>query len=143
MREIKFRAKRKDNGEWVEGFLFELFFEGEWCIGNEALEPNDYSELIGKNRDWFEIIPETICQYTGLKDNNGDKIWENDILKVEIADNKYRNYLVKFDKKELSYELFGNDDLPFRICFNRGNQHIFEVIGNIFDNPKLLEGGAE
>lgn len=142
MREIKFKAKTC-NGEWVEGFLFELFFEGTWCIGKEALEPNDYSEIIGQNKDWFYINPDTICQYTGLKDKNGKEIYEGDILRTEIEDNQYRNYLVKFDEKELSYELYGNDDLEYRVTCTRYNQIIFEVIGNIFDNPELLDADKQ
>ena len=130
MREIKFKAKRKDNGEWVEGFLFELFFEGIWCIGKEALEPNDYSEIIGQNRDWFEIIPDTICQYTGLKDKNGKEIYEGDILHGEFYGYPFpciETFTVKWHKADAGF------------LANYFNNAKCEVIGNIFDNPELLE----
>lgn len=83
MREILFKAKRLDNGEWVEGFLFHCLNNGEeWCIGKEPLSANDYSEIIGEYRTWFPIDEKTICQYTGLTDKNRNKIWENDIVEV-------------------------------------------------------------
>jgi uncharacterized phage protein (TIGR01671 family) len=155
MREIKFRAKTC-KGEWVEGLLFKLFFEGMWCIGNEPLQPNDYSEIIGQNRDWFEIIPETICQYTGLKDKNGKEIWENDIVCFQFdndnctlpyTDTKKRYGKIFFSDYRASFAIamgrngsksMNNDLYKYVQCGNR-----VEVIGNIFDNPELLERGAE
>ena len=63
-----FCAKRMDNGEWVEGFLFQLCYDSIfcWCIGNEPLSPNDYSELCGFNKEWFYIDESTICSALGL-----------------------------------------------------------------------------
>ena len=140
MREILFKAKRKDNGEWVEGFLFKLFYDKMWCIGNEPLQPNDYSEIIGQNRDWFEIIPETICQYTGLKDKNGKEIYENDIVGFYWQD--------KCSCGLVGYGAFNCTCCDGVYGWHFGEEDIrehydYEVIGNIFDNPELLEGGAE
>lgn len=61
-----FKAKRIDNGEWVEGFLFLVSYDGcpVWCIGNSPLSANDYSEIIGENTDWFLIDEETIIRET-------------------------------------------------------------------------------
>lgn len=63
-----YRAKNSDT--WVNGFLFQLYYTGgfSWCIGNEPLSPNDYSELSGEGQDWFIADPSTICQATGLHD---------------------------------------------------------------------------
>jgi len=132
MREILFKAKRKDNGEWVEGFLFHCLNNGEeWCIGNEPLSANDYSEIIGEYRTWFPIDENTICQYTGLTDKNGNKIWENDVV---LLDDEF--WTVEWHagdsqftiNREFVIEHFGN--IWTMDC---------EVYGNIFDNPEILE----
>lgn len=152
-REILFRAKRKDNGEWVEGFLFKQQLESDvWCIGVNAISANDFSEIYGKNVDWFIIDPYTLCQYTGLTDKNGKKIWENDIVKYtfdypsEIATEnglKERISSVFWSEWRGSWSVYVderkgkgmNNDL-FKYARN-GNT--VEVIGNIFDDKELLE----
>lgn len=78
-REILFKAKRKNWRElpkeewWIEGFPFKQLLDGEnvWCIGTSPLSANDYSEIAGRNIFWYEIDPETLCQYTGLTGENG------------------------------------------------------------------------
>lgn len=100
MREILFKAKRIDNGEWVEGFIFQLYDNSTWCIGTEPLYPNDYSELIGENRAWFRIDKDTICQYTGMTDKKGNKIWENDIV---VYDNSPYNAYCTPHRGEITF----------------------------------------
>ena len=137
MREILFRAKRIDNGEWVEGFLFLVSYDGcpVWCIGNIPLSANDYSEIMGENVDWFSVDEEAICQYIGRNDKNGKRIWENDIVKHEQSDTigtvkwYQEDYVgwcvddVMIDEQQFTDEMWNE-------C---------EVIGNIFDNKELLE----
>lgn len=134
MREILFKAKRIDNGEWVEGFLFKMQMDDgyTWCIGEEPLTANDYSEIIGCGRTWFFINHHTLCQYTGLTDKNGNKIWENDIVKdtdIHLLGS------VEYDEEHGMYVINEVNDgyqnfQEFWSCT--------EVVGNIFDNPELL-----
>ena len=131
-----FRAKRIDNGEWVEGFLFQLCYDSTfcWCIGNEPLTPNDYSELYGFNREWFYIDESTICQCTGLMDKNGKLIWENNVVTGWFDDKRITGY-IKYGSNGIFYiernGLYG--------IHLDNSQDWLEVIGNIFDNPELLE----
>ncbi|MGI5956224.1 MAG: YopX family protein [Coprococcus sp.] len=136
-----FCAKRMDNGEWVEGFLFQLCYDSIfcWCIGNEPLSPNDYSELCGFNREWFYIDESTICQCTGLKDKNGKLIWENDIMVAHLDDSfpEDATYTrVVWNNNGFCTKEQGSEDIMY---LNKFDQEHFEVCGNIFDNPELLE----
>lgn len=145
MREILFKAKRIDNGEWVEGFLF--FYLTGWCIGdiNTPLYPNDYSELIGKNKSWFEIDTETLCQYTGLTDKNGVKIWENDVIRYkDDIINKEKIDLIEYNETHASFVRLHKSQMGLQYLYiNEAIAGKCEVIGNIFDNPELLEEANE
>ena len=110
MREILFRAKRIDNGEWIEGDLVHA------PDGRTAVSTYD---------DLVETVPETVCQYTGLTDKNGRKIFEGDILKIP----EKKNNNVKFEYGQFCVGI----NCP--IAYIRTE---CEVIGNIFDNPELL-----
>lgn len=130
-REILFKAKRKDNGEWVEGYYRRIPCMG--LHGHYIMPQNP------KNRmEQYAIDPDTICQFTGLVDKNGKKIWENDICDRK---EKYPE-IVTYNKGDwqLDYSyVFGKEmhtdacNLGFYVC-ERG---CVEVIGNIFDNPDL------
>lgn len=107
MRPIKFKAKRIDNGEWVEGDL----------VLNYIHHKSRASIVNGGGCVWHEVDPQTVCQFTGLYDKDGKDIWEGDILTGGI----YRQYHVRW----------GEDDMA---GFNIGDLvRYFKVIGNIHD----------
>ncbi|MEY8428444.1 YopX family protein [Lachnospiraceae bacterium 46-15] len=125
MREILFRAKRLDNREWIEGDLVHA------PDGRTAISTYD---------DLVETVPETVCQWTGLTDKDSRKIFEGDILEYTVlGEGSKSNYCVFWDEVKLEWgvrevNLGGIDD------FQYWDFKDWEVIGNIFDNPELLQG---
>ena len=142
MREILFRGKRTDNGEWVYGYVCRYGWTGE---ENTYIVPDYASALYS-----IEVDPDTVGQYTGLKDKNGTKIFEGDIVKykdackfgdddeMEEAEEQYLcTNVVEFENGRFF-------PLPKRYdCedyfFSYGS-YDFEVVGNVHDNPELLRG---
>ena len=142
MREILFKAKRIDNGEWVEGTPIFDYRDEQWRIITQL----DYSTGTCITSDSSpRVIAKTICQFTGLYDKNGKKIWENDIV---IYDNSpyiaycephkgqiiHRHGCLCFKYwlyGSITYKSFLTDDFFEKKC---------EVIGNIFDNADLVKG---
>lgn len=137
MREILFKAKRIDNGECVEGYYLRDQYHRS---GKDII-------FYRKDSDWFTIYtdtidPETLCQFTGLYDKNGKKIWENDIFQytdeITMITNKD---LIEYSETHASFVRLRNTEklgsqylwIDEAIC-NHG-----EIIGNIFDNPDLLQ----
>lgn len=154
-REILFRGKRVDNGEWAEGYYYESRMSGCFILVSKLKARKKDGVIIGDSFDVYEVIPETVGQYTGLTDKNGKKIFEGDIAKYNtIAANertvygiiKYRStyeqyrshnpcgYIIDWQKNNSTGRTL-REDLPFW-CDSMSNM---EVIGNIHANPELLE----
>ena len=155
MREILFKAKRVDNGEWVEGY----YLRDQYHIGGKDII------FYRKDSDRFTVYTnvidiETLCQFTGLTDKNGNKIWENDILMChgnpkDLAKAVFGEFGVRdietgsiVDKVTgWHYEIIPTDEIsrcePFCWPMPLTEYYIdrceMEVVSNIFDNPELLQ----
>lgn len=114
MREIKFRGKRVYNGEWVYGYYV--------CdlLGHHIIESNGFC---------YNIIPETVGQFTGLTDKNGTEIFEGDILKYA----KDEAYKVVYDDKEAHYAIMGIFGETYNSTLNSRKASYLNVIGNIHE----------
>lgn len=145
MREILFRAKRTYDGKWVEGIYMPR--------PNSPKVARFYIVEIGIAK-WYEVDPETVCQYTGLTDKNGKRIFEGDIVTISEDGYKedpdylglfpqgqghFKNYVVEFldGLYQITYICKRDGDI-MHLCKNLVYSRYLEVIGNIFDNPELV-----
>ena len=127
IREVIFRGKRTDNGKWVKGYLYITH------IG--AHEIGSYDAEINIERFTFDVIPETVGQYTGLTDKNGVRIFEGDIVSLV----KHDGLIYKVVYVPCRYELVNSKGVNCFVLDIYKSENI-EVIGNIHDNPELLGG---
>ena len=146
MREILFRGKRVDNGEWVNGYFIkanhhwhEHGVHEDW-IAVDTIQNGGWCNVRGK----YAVIPETIGQYTGLTDKNGTKIFEGDIVKAQddIFGSPFCNGITgKVVYNETAFFIEPKDPMETQWLFNECA--VYEIIGNIHDNPELLKGEGE
>ena len=133
MREIKFRGKRIDNGEWVYGYYF--IEERDIEDGIIWRDIPQIQQRYGDHYQYFDVIPETIGQYTGLIDKNGREIYEGDIVRIDdlgigIVDYEEGRFAMRRREERFCWPVYCRiDHSPF----------VPEVIGNIHENPELLE----
>ena len=134
MREILFRGKKTGTNEWINGSLISV-------CGKSYIEEQ---VLLSKS---YEVDNESVCQYIGLKDKNGTKIFEGYILRISIKDSddkiEYKFGAVEFSDKTLGYIIRSKGGLmcSFNTILNSAGFYEFEleVIGNIYDNKDLLK----
>lgn len=142
-----FRGKCIDNGEWVEGNLIQNSdAEDGWeAIIIPAKNSNMFTKHIKHGygdlgyENWYRVDPSTICQCTGLKDKNGKLIWENDIMEAHIDEDfpeDVSRFKVEWNGKGWVENHPDGVDREYLDDFD--TEH-FKVVGNIFDNPELLE----
>lgn len=139
-----YKAKRVDNGEWVQGYLFNDGFEnGRVFVGGFVIEKYNGTacdEWTVTGINFYEIDPNTICQCTGLKDKNGNLIWENDIIECKNRKHNFQTqiewdaYCAGFIFQDTQTSAVGLDVITANGLYSES-----KVIGNIFDNPELLE----
>jgi len=148
MREIEFRGKT-DKNIWVFGNFVKTKEEYTKEISNAIINLDAEHRCCGEYLDngWNEIDINTLGQYTGLKDKNGTKIFEGDIVKAcSKSTNRSDRYCLVFDETRLHFGFrvarhgyfYNIDEL---LNEELGDEIDFEVIGNIYDNPDLLEVG--
>lgn len=134
MREIKFRGKRLDNSEWVYGDLLKPF-KSQFYVLDYSKFDYDCFEHIGEVAEQFEVVPETVGQFTGLLDKNGKEIYEGDIVRE-----RWNNYTPIYQNAiYMAYNVDKINDPYVSTQFNVIWRNCCEVIGNIHDNPELLE----
>ena len=142
MREILFRGKRIDNGEWVEGY----YIGEQKMVEKKAHWILDKNDIFGRFH-YRSIDPNTLGQYTGLTDKNGKKIFEGDIVKYYSSYSKkltgesavvcYGNFNCTCCKGVYGWSFGRHEEGDIRNHMN------YVVIGNIHDNPELLEVNNE
>ena len=126
MREILFKGKRADNGEWTEGYLFKQWNRTFLLWG-----------MTGDNPNMTEVIPATVRQFTGLVDKNGKKIFEGDFV-VTTRTFYHRIYEVRFSEARCGWFPFASGD-GCGCCEDEVEcPEYVEIIGNIYDNKELL-----
>lgn len=133
MREILFKGKRKDNGKWAEGYYAKKY---------DLLGKRHLILYVDNYVRWecVEIVPETLCQFTGLCDRYGNKIWENDIVTCQT---RYGGDIGKVVFHNGKFCVLWNSTYHYSRNGKRENYYDINtknsVKGNVFDNPELLQ----
>jgi uncharacterized phage protein (TIGR01671 family) len=136
MREILFRGKRVDNGEWVEG----SYIKANYHWHNHGIHEDWIATNTIQNGGWcnvrikYAVIPETVGQYTGLTDKNGNRIFEGDIVECFSSDYVGRPKIDTIKVKDMT-------DYNTMVYLNCSNE--LEIIGNIQDSPNFWEEGVD
>ncbi len=138
MREILFKAKRKDNGKWIEGY-YAVIGAKDVIIKAQAEDYYSVDENVKKSHgnEVIEVDPSTVCQYTGLTDKNNRKIFEGDILKSDLD----KVGKIAYNESHMAFLILEDKENKYYYIQECDRNHV-EVIGNIFDHPELMEPEA-
>lgn len=144
-REIKFRGKSKKDGKWIYGYLGESKVR---ILNTEYLEKVIFTNVLSFNSDNYPFIvkdisvdPNTVGQFTGLKDKNGKEIYEGDIVKTPLLDpifgdilaDAWCNALIRFNQGSFVASYYNSHNIYLQDLCDK-----IELLGNIHDNPELL-----
>ena len=148
MREIKFRGKRLDNGEWEYGDLLQ-YDDGSVCIGVHSKNYTDDGFNVGQYHHIAPVNEDTVGEYTGLKDRNGKEVYEGDIIRFSnpyliISQGKQSFGMVKYYDALAGFALYNSSEDKFPMeCDWLKIDGSTKVFGNIHDNPEFLKGGEQ
>jgi uncharacterized phage protein (TIGR01671 family) len=146
MREILFRGKRIDNGEWAYGYYVMAGGEKHYIVTGRIELHRENPHITFEK---YEVIPETVGEYSGLKDKNGVMIFEGDIVKSPLPVGLHSNGRTKLEER-VAYVFYSDLEAAFRLAWKcvyspyrmyatRTRPSKYKIIGNIHDNPELLE----
>lgn len=133
-REIKFRGKTESN-QFIVGDLIQ-YENGDTAIFEKKITGYGYEATQISNRT--KVYKETIGQYTGLKDCNGNDIYEGDIISKHCVDND-EIYICEWIEKYACFAFIENVEYGNPYYFQKCDEHKLEIIGNIHDNPELIK----
>ena len=140
MREILFKAKQIDNGEWIEGSLIDLDIDNGYCYIVQPYKKASILPIIFLITDRMKLVdPETLCQFTGLCDKNGKRIWENDIVFVTDENDCSGQISTGIGDVIFIEGMWYIDGRPQEGLYDINKVFQIEVIGNAFDNQELLQ----
>ncbi len=133
MREVMFRGKQVSNGEWAYGYYVSCAYLTGNTIGHCIVT------FPGSPVNYHEVYARTVGQYTGMKDKNGVRIYEGDIIEGQGSKAKTDHFVIRWNAAKCGFSAGeGKHVWP---NLNQATMSAYEVIGNIHDNPELLEGG--
>jgi uncharacterized phage protein (TIGR01671 family) len=143
MREIRFRGKRIDNGEWVYGWYVKDWEGGSRIVTEFGPDITHCWDCGANEQKSFKVDPKTVGQYIGEHDKKGVDAYEGDIVKGHVLNcdtGRYVNFIGVVKFRNAAYVLDGYSKYLQEKRYNVKFYRSFEIIGNIYENPELLKG---